>query len=426
MRKSIASFVRILPLVLFLGGTSGIRAQVSRDYVLAHPRTTAANYMVYPDTVSVQTPPSEDLEVFYLSHYGRHGSRYHTNGRIYRKTLRVLEKSRQVGMLSQLGESLRERMVLLEADAAGRSGALSPRGTEEHRAIARRMFRNFPELFARNARIECRATQSPRSILSMAANNEQLKELNPALRITRRADKGEEAFLRNTPYMLDRKGQMKRLQTGHFGTGPDCRHFASALFCGDTGVLMDDEELREFMNDVYAMYAIAGCAEHLGISLDDVFIPEERFMLWQEHNYQNYLQCGNSESFGAGVLADARPLLRDIVERAEVAVAGGDIAADLRFGHDVALAPLVALIGLNGYDVQCRDVGRLHEVWCDFLVMPMAANIQFVFYRCKRTGGVFIKILHNERESRLPLDSDRFPYYSWDEVLDYFLTLLND
>lgn len=417
--------LRRISIGLLLVWGCAAQAQVSREYLLAHPRGTAAHYTTYPDSVPPQTPPPEGFEPFYLSHYGRHGSRYHTSESAYAKALRPLQKAHESGLLTTLGESLRDRVARLAADAAGRAGSLSTRGAAEHRAIAGRMYRNYPAIFAAPVRIEARSTTSPRCILSMAANNERLKELNPGLEIVRTADEGEMDILRNTPYMLAGKKHMNFCRTEFLSGRPDPRRFMASLFRCDAGVLMEAGEQSAFMNDIYAMYAITGCAGHLGISLDDIFTPEELFTLWQGQNILHYMQCANSPRFGAGVLADARPLLRDIVVRADAAIAAGRPAADLRFGHDIALAPLVALIGLDNRQAVCRDPARLHEVWCDFMVMPMAANIQFVFYRSKKSDEILVKILHNESEGRLPLDSSSFPYYRWPEVRTYLLNPLN-
>lgn len=424
MKNRIKLLSRFCTGLLLVWGCAA-QAQVSREQLLANPRGTAAHYTTYPDSVPPQTPPPTGYEPFYLSHYGRHGSRYHVSESAYAQALRPLQKAHEQGLLTELGESLRQRVARLAADAAGRAGSLTLRGAAEHKAIAERMYRNFPAIFAASARIEARATTAPRCILSMAANNERLKELNPGLQIVRTADEGNMDFLRNTPYMLAEKKRMNSCRTEFLQGRPDPGRFMASLFRGDAGILMEPGEQYAFMNDIYAMYAIAGCAGHLGISLGDIFTPEELFTLWQGQNILHYMQCANSPRFGAGVLADARPLLRDIVARADTAIAQGQPAADLRFGHDIALAPLVALIGLDGRDAQCGDPDRLHEVWSDFKVMPMAANLQFVFYRSDRNDEILVKILHNESEGRLPLDSRMFPYYRWREVRAYLLNLLN-
>ena len=45
--------------------------------------------------------------------------------------------------------------------------------------------------------------------------------------------------------------------------------------------------------------------------------------------------------------------------------------------------------------------------------MPMAANLQMVFYRDK-AGDVLVKVLYNEREMRINgLSPVQWPYYRW-------------
>ena len=75
------------------------------------------------------------------------------------------------------------------------------------------------------------------------------------------------------------------------------------------------------------------------------------------------------------------------------------IAADLRFGHDSGLWPLVGLIGLDGPGdrVPLADSWQKCPAW---KWMPMASNIQMVFYR-NDMGEVLVKILYNEREMRI-------------------------
>lgn len=50
----------------------------------------------------------------------------------------------------------------------------------------------------------------------------------------------------------------------------------------------------------------------------------------------------------------------------------------------------------------------------------MAANMQMIFYRSPRSGEVLVKMLHNEREVRVRLESDLAPYYRWSELKRYF------
>ena len=44
----------------------------------------------------------------------------------------------------------------------------------------------------------------------------------------------------------------------------------------------------------------------------------------------------------------------------------------------------------------------------------IGANLQFVFYRSPRKPEILFKVLLNGEEARLPLETDNWPYYSWE------------
>ncbi len=50
----------------------------------------------------------------------------------------------------------------------------------------------------------------------------------------------------------------------------------------------------------------------------------------------------------------------------------------------------------------------------------MATNIQLIFFR-NGAGEVLVKVLHCERECRLPLPSERHPFYRWEDFKVYYL-----
>ena len=51
-------------------------AQTVRDLIRKYPSYASCNYHIYPEITATLTPPPGDKKPFYLSHYGRHGSRY--------------------------------------------------------------------------------------------------------------------------------------------------------------------------------------------------------------------------------------------------------------------------------------------------------------------------------------------------------------
>lgn len=65
-------------LLLFFLVTSS--AQSAFDIIELNRSFAASNYSIYPDTVLPKLTPAPEGKVpFYISHYGRHGSRYIEN-----------------------------------------------------------------------------------------------------------------------------------------------------------------------------------------------------------------------------------------------------------------------------------------------------------------------------------------------------------
>lgn len=413
-------FMMILTGILLV---TALQAQTTKQTVIDNPSFTRAQYSAYPVPTETLTPDPEGYAPVYISHYGRHGSRYHTSRSNHTNAYKTLKDAKEADLLTPLGKSLYKRIKELRSDAKGRDGGLTPAGVQEHRGIAERMFKAYPELFAGNAMIDCRSTEAPRCILSMAANNERLKELNPSLRINRSAYEGDEDFLRNEKYQEDNKKDMGIAKKALLGE-IDASGFSARLFKDGISSMLDDKGMTKFMRQVYAVYQITECTSHTGINLDDIFTPEELFALWQAGNAGNYAHCGNSKKHGKGVLKDAKPLLKDFVERADDALNGNGISADLRFGHDIAIAPLAALLNINGYGAKADPAVNAYEVWADFNVMPMATNLQLVFFR-NAGGHILVKVLYNEKESAVPgLKAASGPYYDWKELRTYFVGLL--
>ena len=57
----------------------------------------------------------------------------------------------------------------------------------------------------------------------------------------------------------------------------------------------------------------------------------------------------------------------------------------------------------------------------------MASNIQLVFYRDgAKDKDVLVKVLLNERETRLPLPDKLAPYYRWKDFKAYYHKKLDD
>ena len=414
--------ILLLLSVLLLSG--GAAAQSTKEQTLEDLNRTAALYYCYENHPrAAATPAPEGYEPFYISHYGRHGSRWHASESVYENPRAKLRKAAEAGKLTPLGEDALRRIEVVADDARHRYGDLSPRGVREHRGIAERMYCSFPEIFStadgRLCRIRARSTLVPRCMLSMAAANERLKELNPAIDITREASKRYLDYMFRMTEANKIKKEIKQRIAELREREIDPSRFVRALVTDPSLVGNRKEQLR-FMNDLYCVASVMQDVDYLDCSFYDLFTPDELYAFYAVRNYQMYLEEGPSAEFGHRALSDAVPLLRNFVAEADEAIATGALSASLRYGHDVNVIPLVGLMGIEGCDTRDSDYRKVDQAWSCWRVTPMATNIQLVFFRRPDGGDVLVKFLFNERESRIRLESDLAPYYRWDDVKRYF------
>ncbi|MBD9092737.1 MAG: histidine-type phosphatase [Bacteroides oleiciplenus] len=378
------------------------------------PEQAGSIYYAYPAPPEVFTPAPAGYEPFYISHYGRHGSRWMTADERYTEVVSVFDSLYNCSELTPLGVDVRERLHKVWEDARGCSGSITPLGERQHRGIAERMFRNFPQVFRGDAHIDARSSTSLRCVLSMSYFTERLKELNPALHVDRRAyqrymdyiaytsPEGEKFTSEESPWRRSFREFEKR------NVRPE--RLMASLFINPAAITNQDAMMR-------SLYWIAADMQNveLDLSFYDIFEYEELIGIWKTVNARMYV-CNAAAPLNGGLMPRcAVPLLCNILESADAAIRKGTPAADLRFGHDTHLIRLLALMQVEGCSNQETDMEKFHLAWQDYRVSPMGANLQLVFYRNKK-NDVLVKFLLNENEVTLPIKSGKAPYYSWKEA----------
>ncbi|MBQ6556167.1 MAG: hypothetical protein IJL86_01320, partial [Bacteroidales bacterium] len=68
------------------------------------------------------TPPPSGYKPFYISHYGRHGSRYHIASVLKRNLPAEMERAREIGGLTAQGEKLLDEMLEVVRAHDGKDG----------------------------------------------------------------------------------------------------------------------------------------------------------------------------------------------------------------------------------------------------------------------------------------------------------------
>jgi hypothetical protein len=407
--------------IVFVFFTVSLIAQTTKEEFASNAQYAGGLYCPYIYSPQVSTPPPIGYVPFYMSHYGRHGSRWVISSACHIVPRKVLRDAEKAGKLTPLGKSLYERISIAADDAEDRYGDLSPLGVKEHRAIAERMFRSFPEIFSpkdgRTCIIHSRSTQVPRCILSMAVNNERLKELNPEIEIIREATKKNKYLNNNAEINND---TVKAIMTAFLERNFSPRRFIAAIFSDTLYAQVHIQNQINFANLIYFAAVNMPNLDYLNISMLDVFTQDEIFILWQASNLEMYSEVGPSAVNGKSAMKSASLLLKDIVDCADAAIRNQNVSADLRFGHDSYIVPLLALMDIKGMNVQESEPDKVYSAWCSYKASPMGANLQMIFYKNAQSGDILVKLLHCEKETTIPVTMNAAPYYHWKDVKAYY------
>ncbi len=176
------------------------------------------------------------------------------------------------------------------------------------------------------------------------------------------------------------------------------------------GLITDKRRsVQHLMFNASDAVCIGGCPD-----LKHYFTEKEFVEIGNIYDIFLYGHLCNAKATGRLNMSDSVTLLTDFVTKADEAVSGNSIAADIRFGHDSALLNFLCMIGLKGFDTNV-DLRDAVSCFNSSELMPMASNLQLVFYRSKRGGDVLVKVLYNEKETCLP-GLGPGPYYRWKDV----------
>lgn len=403
----------------------GVSAQTPRDDFRRSPYLAGSNYVAYPEPTVALTPSPEGYTPVYLSHYGRHGSRYHI-GDVYKQTARLLAKADSAHALTPLGRETLAKVKALREEARGRDGELTGLGAEQHRGIARRMVEHFPEIFQKPTHIDAKSTVVIRCILSMENALQQLVGMNPRLNITHDASMHDMWYMNQDDRRIyeAKKKATKILEEFRASHIHPARLMAS-LFTDEAWARKHVRGER-LMRDLFklAMNVQSSELRHT-LSLTALFTEQETYDLWQAQNAYWYMAYGPSRYTDGLQPYSQRNLLRRIITEADSCLALPDPGVTLRYGHDTMVMPLTCLMELDGLDADIADLNALPaKGWCDYRIFPMACNLQLVFYT-KPQAPTLVKVLLSERETRLPLRAVTGPYYKWDDVRQYYLAKLD-
>lgn len=433
-------FLLLTILQTFLGTLTEDMAQagLKRDLALVFPqaphnfRAEAAadesmlrgEYRMYPTDQPSPTRAPKGYKPFYISHFGRHGARF-ANGDMYETLLSLLQKAHDEGKLTAAGEDLHKRYAAFYPRVANRSGYLTRKGQEQHRYIASRMFKDYPEVFKGKTRAEAISTESHRVLLSMTAFLDQMSEMDRDF--TWEADYGRvylpvlepskdisPAFVPRKPYTpsVTRKRDC-------FNEARIDKDLIARRFFNDPDWLSETYGRGKFIKHIWTVGLDIPCMDDPGPDdFSDLLTESEKYHLWQVRNYNGYLFFGNAPGTDKQSFKEMAGTVADFIQKAEADWADGT-ALRLRFSHDTGMMPLLSYLGVNGFDASIDDPYQVENWWRSSDV-PMAGNLQLVFFRSRSNPEILVKVLLNGFEASLPFPSADGPFYRWTDFKSFY------
>lgn len=421
-KKQLWLFATALLATSALMSASTIQAQTPREDFKRDITLSASNYVAYRGPQKQLSPAPKGYKPFYLSHYGRHGSRYMIGKAAYDVPYFSLLKAKQEGKLTPKGEETLRKVALIREDAKGRDGELTPLGALQHQGITQRMMERFPEIFAGKTNIEARSTVVIRCILSMENGLQAMLRKNPQLHIFHDASYYDMYYMNQGDKRLDSLKNCigRKTVQEEFTKKHDCYDRVMKELFNDPAWVKQNINPRDLNWKLFEMAgAIQGTELRGKVSLYDLFNEEEIYQNWVVSNSWWQMSYGYSPYTGNEQPYSQRNLLRDIIEKADSCIALAHPGATLRYGHDTMVTPLVCLLNLNGYGEEIKEPEKIATQWFDYKITPMATNLQFVFYRKAKSDDILVKVLLNEDEATLPIQSDVAPYYHWNDFKAY-------
>ena len=112
----------------------------------------------------------------------------------------------------------------------------------------------------------------------------------------------------------------------------------------------------------------------------------------------------------------AKETVQDILDKAEIDLASGEKRVRLRFGHDGALALMLAFLEVDSWGKRVDSIDKVDTVWKTSNI-TMASNFRLVFY--SNGKDILVKAQFNENDVRFALKSAHGAFYRWDDLKNY-------
>jgi hypothetical protein len=377
----------------------------------------------YPFRQAVYTPVPKGYTAAYVNYTGRHGSRFLTKAGSDVKLLELLRKAQ----LTPLGDSIRSMIAqFLQVENDNYENISLLGDAEQHEIGARLRQRERTAFKGRGMTVEVthkkRTRQSADGFLKAFTDYKGKKQFMMV-------QENNENVLRfydlSPAYNAYKDGSMIASRLDSLEIDPRSRETAARVCArifapGYTLSAKEQAAVTDWLFDLYSIqFSTIMEMKAAGLYYDfgKAFSTTDLQWLDRKNSYADFLEKGPALDTLGIQSRIAAPLLMDLVLSTDSLIKGQlKLDAVLRFSHAEAISPLATLMGIREASSPSFDDWKAENI------IPLSANIQWIIYgKGKR---YLVRVLLNEREVGLPINTDTYPYYKWEDVKTYYLDKL--
>lgn len=420
--------ILLLPAIVLAGMT--MQAQVIlKDLKADVNRSAGTNYPLPAVKVESDTPAPDGKKPFYINHYACASPYYLPNEDSYDVPLAVFVKADSLGKLTKLGHDVMRRLELIHNDAHNRTGELTRKGVAQIQGMTKLLVERFPDAFTDKGYYSIRSIMVNHAIRTMLESTAQMSRMKQPLTLRTRVSNEELPFMdpKDKDLTDDRTDSLTLARYSRFSAlNTNEKRLMESLFT-DLNYVVTNFDPHELSQQLFRLAGSIQNTDLAGkVTLYDIFTSEEILQQWRVNNAWNYISYGACKLNGARQPYMQRAVLRNMIHMGDSALKRIAPMAHVRFTNERVMMSLASLMELDNYGIETANLDSLEAYgWADYRIAPLGGSIVMVHYRKDRTDqDVLVKVLLNNREARLPIETDCAPYYHWNDVKRYYLRKL--
>lgn len=397
---------------------------------------------------SVQTTVPDSLKPVAIAMVTRHGSRFMSGPDEDIALLHLLTKAAKEKQLTETGTELLKSITLLTEIQKNNYGNLSAKGMEEHLVLGTTLAKKYSELLSTTL-IEAHSTYKQRTKESRTSFLEGVtKELKDSLnvvfhnnpkgrdpllrfhKISKSYDEYEEEARFEEQYNTILNGDNFKVTTERIVVTIFQKKTAKSILKGNFSPIYNGEgeiaitKASDITLALYECFKISeGLVKEGAISLLPYFNKSDLEELNYLSNVESFYEKGIGFPDENITYKIASPLLIEFLRKIDRSIKENKNLIYLNFAHAETVAPFAVLTNLQS-EIRAQET-LPKNYYPEGNFVKMGSNIQWIVYS-SNSDKHYIKILYNEKEKELPLQSYGTSVYLWNDVFNYYKNILEN